>query len=803
MRRHLASVPIGLLLLLLPVNPPPTACTIAIISGEATCDGRPLLWKNRDINYNRQEVRYFDDGNHGGYLALVTPNASPTTTSYMGLNETGFAIMNAFSRDLSTGSPTGHGTFMKLALRECGSVADFEALLIATSARRGHIWSNFGVIDGQGGASLFEVNDTDYRRYDAIDAGGFIVRANNSLWGGGDLGSRYHRAAALIDAAVSVDLLDVEFMLRSVARDLGETPSMPCGQWPALEPALNRHNTRSSVVVHGVRIGEDPRLATYWCTLGEPSCGVSVPLWPCAGSPPLELFSPGLQAPLNLAILEQELYCYDTLNFDTTINTNALVGNDGLGGIQRYSLQIEQEALDATAARLDNWRMSFPAIGRIAAYQAARAERSLLMFTAMDTPDETPLPPADNPVATPAPAAVQLAWVDPPIVCESVEIWRALWADADGHSLYPTYGNHPAGNIPERPADRTAAALSEMWQYIGEAAGGVEQFSDPIGERGVYHYELFPRLANLTYGPPAVAEARSINYLLGDVGEIWDGLVAVDDLTALSAAWGLPVTSAAFNHDCDIAPTHDRSPTGVPEPDSRIDFEDLMICALNFDHGSAIPPLNMLADEIALVWEPVDDETQALLLRAPCPGLKGLRLRTSPSSGSISISEGALLADQSAPVCLLSGDQQSFDAGCVILGPATWIAGEGELLRIAGDVQSAAIQITARNLVNETLLLAPIPPCDRLRLDANFPNPFNPVTRINYFLASRGSVLLEVFAPSGRHVATLAEGVKTAGRHEVNWDGCGPDGRRLASGVYLYRLTTAGESRMRRLCLLK
>ena len=68
-------------------------------------------------------------------------------------------------------------------------------------------------------------------------------------------------------------------------------------------------------------------------------------------------------------------------------------------------------------------------------------------------------------------------------------------------------------------------------------------------------------------------------------------------------------------------------------------------------------------------------------------------------------------------------------------------------------------------------------------LSQNFPNPFNPTTRITYSLADQVSVSLKVFDLTGREVSELVHQVEEAGSHTVEFDAS-----RLSSGVYLYRL---------------
>ncbi len=85
----------------------------------------------------------------------------------------------------------------------------------------------------------------------------------------------------------------------------------------------------------------------------------------------------------------------------------------------------------------------------------------------------------------------------------------------------------------------------------------------------------------------------------------------------------------------------------------------------------------------------------------------------------------------------------------------------------------------------------------------NFPNPFNPVTQIEFNLRRPGSVRLEVFNSLGQKVATLIEGDRSAGTHIVQWFGVDDGGNEVASGIYFYRLTAGEHSEVRKMMLLK
>jgi len=84
-------------------------------------------------------------------------------------------------------------------------------------------------------------------------------------------------------------------------------------------------------------------------------------------------------------------------------------------------------------------------------------------------------------------------------------------------------------------------------------------------------------------------------------------------------------------------------------------------------------------------------------------------------------------------------------------------------------------------------------------LNQNYPNPFNPTTNISFTLANSSNVTLEVFNMLGQKVATLLQGEKmTSGQHTQAFDASS-----LASGMYLYRLSTPNFVQSRKMMLIK
>ena len=83
-------------------------------------------------------------------------------------------------------------------------------------------------------------------------------------------------------------------------------------------------------------------------------------------------------------------------------------------------------------------------------------------------------------------------------------------------------------------------------------------------------------------------------------------------------------------------------------------------------------------------------------------------------------------------------------------------------------------------------------------LSQNYPNPFNPSTVIGYQIPVNTDVRLEVFNMLGQSVALLVNEQKAAGSHTVSFDASA-----LSSGIYIYRIHSAGFNQTRKMLLIK
>ena len=88
-------------------------------------------------------------------------------------------------------------------------------------------------------------------------------------------------------------------------------------------------------------------------------------------------------------------------------------------------------------------------------------------------------------------------------------------------------------------------------------------------------------------------------------------------------------------------------------------------------------------------------------------------------------------------------------------------------------------------------------------LSSNYPNPFNPETTISFSLPQASDVSLNVYNVKGQLVKTLINEQKELGNHSVIWAGKDNNDRKVASGVYFYRINAGEFTDMKKMILIK
>jgi len=88
-------------------------------------------------------------------------------------------------------------------------------------------------------------------------------------------------------------------------------------------------------------------------------------------------------------------------------------------------------------------------------------------------------------------------------------------------------------------------------------------------------------------------------------------------------------------------------------------------------------------------------------------------------------------------------------------------------------------------------------------LENNYPNPFNPSTKIEFGLNAASHVLLEIYNIKGEKVKTLINEDMAASYHTAVWNGKDDGGKAVSSGVYFYKMRTDNYQATRKMVLMK
>lgn len=266
------------------------ACTSFIISGKATPSGKPAMFKHRDTGELNNRIAYFQ-GKKYAFIGLMN---SPMLDGevWSGMNEAGFCIMNTASYNLREDTldcqMDREGELMYHALSNCATIADFEAWL-TTYLQPWGVEANFGIIDAQGGAAYYEMNNSRYIKYDVNTMPeGYRVVTNFSQAGryeDYEGWERYQTATAIMKEAFSrekemtaidaMNLFSRQYRHEVLGIDF-DAENAP--EYTVDQDFIPRRITSAVVYFAGVRAGDNPLHSVMWTALGYPACAVAIPL---------------------------------------------------------------------------------------------------------------------------------------------------------------------------------------------------------------------------------------------------------------------------------------------------------------------------------------------------------------------------------------------------------------------------------------------------------------------------------------------------------------------------------------------
>ena len=304
-----------------------------------------------------------------------------------------------------------------------------------------------------------------------------------------------------------------------------------------------------------------------------------------------------------------------------------------------------------------------------------------------------------------------------------------------------------------------------------------------------------------------------------------DGIVDFNDLFPWSISYwsgteGFPGGMTNYKRKFDVGPTQDAYVFSLPVPDSKIDFEDLLIFSIVYGKSQSntlpkLPALSPDAVEVSL-GKPaiVGNETRIpVTVGGGVTDIRGMKIEVEGAFGSfVGAAKGGLLNSYETPTMVMArADGRKVFVDLAVMGldaPGINRSGDVVWLRFTGRPMVRLTVADARSSGNASLNTMKkkgegeaVP--TTYVLEQNYPNPFNPTTTIEYDIPSTGKVTLEIYNIIGERVRTLVNDVQDAGVYQVVWDGRDESRNTVATGVYLYRVHAGNFNSVKKMLLMK
>jgi hypothetical protein len=404
----------------------------------------------------------------------------------------------------------------------------------------------------------------------------------------------------------------------------------------------------------------------------------------------------------------------------------------------------------------------------------------------------------------------------PPAGAATIEVYRK------GFGNYPEYdkGGSP-GSVPAPPS-AYANLAAEGWTLVTGVTVSGQADSPP--SRDDWYYVVYGIDACSNVSPVSAMTGGTLNYHLGDVSDgvtpgAGDNTVNTVDASLLGAHYGATGASLVGFEYLDVGPTVDNTVNGRPAVDGIVEFEDLVMFAINWAPNVSIvagpspsplhaKPVGSNATDWLTVNDPATVNAGDLFDVPVVLNGSGDLIALSVTLGwnpavvkPVGVSAGDLITSLGGMV--LSPGPGRADAA--LLGAAQGISGQGNVAMVqfqaiaAGAPRISIAQVLGRNAANQDVAVGIQNPLavdnsivNVTHLSPVIPNPVRNVAELGFSLAKRGSASLAIYSVDGRLVKSLARGVQEPGNYRLTWNGTEEHGAVAKSGVYFVRFEAAG-----------
>ena len=409
--------------------------------------------------------------------------------------------------------------------------------------------------------------------------------------------------------------------------------------------------------------------------------------------------------------------------------------------------------------------------------------------------------------------SVGLSWTNPggkDTEMLQVQIW------AKGFGYYPEYddGGGTSPSIPEDPVAASTAGWTNIQNANISSYTWNADSTPALTVRDFYYFAVYveDRAGNFS----SVISNSALCYWLGDVNTTPDGVVNSADIGILSSAFGTLDEETGYNNVVDVGPTTDMSRIARPTTDNVIDFEDLMVFAMNYGNtvkgegegGPEINPiilvLNAYIEGGQLIAELELGDNEGFVKGLRIPIIFGADLTVE------SVEQGDIWSDED--FFIYTDKDNVVEINGSALGNTAIIEGNGSVATITFNISGNDIDIefgeaSARTIENEEIEIICTGPTGidtgdiiptTFQLYQNYPNPFNGRTEIRFDLPKPSHVRISVYNVKGQLVDVLEDKEFGPGYHNTYWSVTD-----LSSGIYFYLIETENYIKLKKMMLVR
>jgi hypothetical protein len=293
MKKIVSLIAVYLLLInstLIPIH----ACTVGVVAGKASADGRPMAWKNRDASGETAQAVHFGSGGTFPYIGV----GDCTGTAFMGLNSEGLAMGNSVTDNGE--EDTRENQSCQQYLLKTYSTVD-QCLTAIKEGQSSCNSINFTLpLIGKDGKAMHVEKRTSYYEYDPLNCGpdkvrkyAVIARANTShinadgndnATTGGPGPQRYVFARDhMHNAVIRNGILNTDSM-GGLGVTVDEMMLVSRFGNPPHEGSYTTGGncnsiTQGAIIAQGIKNGDNPKIAVMWAALINPDYIPYIPVW--------------------------------------------------------------------------------------------------------------------------------------------------------------------------------------------------------------------------------------------------------------------------------------------------------------------------------------------------------------------------------------------------------------------------------------------------------------------------------------------------------------------------------------------